>query len=155
MAAVDEGECTESVPPLAACAGAFTAASGAFTADSTAAGAFTVEHYTHIHRIQHLASQHPLVAAVSSLTATASGVPSASAASGAPSSAPVPKRPRAPTPHGPSGRTLILWRAFCLCILEHAFPCARNIWSLPVARLYCPPARLARLYLSELWREPE
>ena len=81
----DEEECTESVPPRAACAGAFTAASGAFTADSTAAGAFTVEHYTDIHRIQHLASQHPLVAAVSSLTATASGAPSASAASGAPS----------------------------------------------------------------------
>ena len=39
MAEVDEEECTESVPPLAACAGAFTAASGAFTADSAAAGA--------------------------------------------------------------------------------------------------------------------
>ena len=59
----DEEECTESVPPLAACAGAFTAASGAFTPDSAAAGALSVP--SNIHRIQHLASQHPLVAAVS------------------------------------------------------------------------------------------
>ena len=118
----DEEECTESVPPLVACAGAFSAASGAFTADSTAAGAFTaasgaLEHYTNIRRIQYLASQHPLVAAVSSLTATASGAPSASAASDAPSSAPAPQRPSAPALQHP--------RPLSLARLLHLHPRAR------------------------------